>query len=337
MTELELLRALGDETPLPELTELAAAHVRLMDAISSESATFAEPLVRRARRTQRPSRRLFLGAASVSVAVAAAVVLVALPGGSSHSIISPVGPFPAVTNPSGKDVLQRAAFVALQTTATTPSPDQFVYTETGNGDGQTSQTWMSVDGLQTSRIGTNTIPACTPGQIIPGVKLYPGAAGYRPGNGGAELCTPQPAYFPDMPTQADGMLAYLEQTQEVRGDDNADDLNDLLKQVGYMLDTYYILPAQQAALYEFLAQTPGITIKTDVTDSAGRPGIGVWWSYEGGGAMLIFNPRTYSYLGMTTVGTGGQIRGDALLAIGIVDQIGQLPEQDATPSPNSGA
>jgi hypothetical protein len=345
MTELELLRELADETALPEPTELAAARARLMHAMPSERGSVAGPLNWRAARTRRPSRRLHLVAATVSVAAAAAVAFMTL-GGDAHSIHSPVRSnqtvagalgrhFPALTHPTAKEILQRAAFVALQTTAATPSPDQFVYTENGGAGGQTTQSWMSVDGLQASRVGNNTFPPCLPGHFVPGELVEPGSPLYVPGDGGRVPCTPQPAYFPDMPTQADGMLAYLEQTQGVRGDDNADDLNDLGKQVGYMLSSYYLLPAQQAALYEFLAQTPGITAQTGVTDVTGRPGIGVVWSFEGGGGMLIFNPQTYSFLGCDTRGIGGQIRGTALLTTAIVDHIGQLPDQSTTPSANN--
>ena len=342
MTELELLRELGDETALPELTDLAPARARLMRTITSEHGGVAGLLSWRAARARRPSRRLHLIAATVSVAAAAAVVFMTL-GGDAHSVSSPtrsngavagaLGPhFPALTHPTAKEILQRAAFVALQTTAATPSPDQFVYTENADAAGQTAQSWMSVDGTQTSRVGNNTFPPCLPGHFVPGELVEPGSPLYRPGDGGRVPCTPQPAYFPDMPTQADGMLAYLEQTQGVRGDDNADDLNDLAKQVGYMLSSYYLLPAQQAALYEFLAQTPGITAQTGVTDVIGRPGIGVVWSFEGGGGMLIFNPQTYGFLGWSTRGIDGQIRGTALLTTAIVNHVGQLPAQSTAPS-----
>lgn len=332
MTELELLRELGDETPLPELNELDDARARLTRAISSDSGRAAEPLVRRAGRAQRPRRRLFAVATTAGLAAAAAAVLIVLPGvnarsgGSSlQSVASaPTRRLPVLVHPTAAQVLDRAAFVALQTTTVTPSPDQFVYTETGGGGGQASQSWMSVDGLRDSRIGTNSIPGCVNGR--PEVPVVP-----------PQPCTPSPAYFPDMPTQASGMLAYLEQTQAVRGDTTPDDLNDLAKQVSYMLDTDYLLPAQQAALYEFLAQTPGITVQTGVTDAAGRPGIGVGWSFDGGKNIVVFDPQTYTYLGTTTIGIGGQVRGEALLTTAIVDSVGQLPAQAATPSPNNDA
>src|ERR1700704_4127659 len=51
--------------------------------------------------------------------------------------------------------------------------------------------------------------------------------------------------------------------------------------VGFMLESDYILPAQRAALYRFLAATPGLTVEAHVRDVSGRPGIGVVWHFYG--------------------------------------------------------
>jgi len=141
---------------------------------------------------------------------------------------------------------------------------------------------------------------------------------------GSRACTPAPAYFPEMPTTSGAMLTYLERTQGVQH------LNDLAKTVSDLLDSDYLLPAQQAALYRFLATTPGITVEQGVADIAGRRGIGVGWSFEGGRSMLIFDSTTFTYLGTTTWGAGGRRSGDALLQMGLVDRVGQLPAQSAT-------
>jgi hypothetical protein len=50
------------------------------------------------------------------------------------------------------------------------------------------------------------------------------------------------------------------------------------------------VPAQRAALYEFLATMPGLTLERNVKDISGRPGIGVSWSFMGSTAVLIFDP-----------------------------------------------
>ena len=117
------------------------------------------------------------------------------------------------------------------------------------------------------------------------------------------------------------MGPYLERTQGVR----LNDLNDLSKTVGFMLESDYILPAQRAALYRFLAATPGLTVEPHVHDVSGRPGIGVVWHFYGSKAMNIFDPRTFAYLGMTTWGEQGQLGGGALVRTAIVDRAGEMP------------
>lgn len=134
-------------------------------------------------------------------------------------------------------------------------------------------------------------------------------------------CTPERAFFPGMPTTAATMGPYLAQTQGIR----LNDLNDLSKTVGYMLESDYILPAQRAALYRFLATTPGLTVEPHVRDVSGRPGIGVVWHFAGSQAMNIFAQGTYAYLGMTTWGGKGQIGGDSLARTAIVDRAGEMP------------
>ena len=134
-------------------------------------------------------------------------------------------------------------------------------------------------------------------------------------------CTPERAFFPDMPTTAAAMGPYLERTQGI----HRDNLNDLAKTVGFILNDDYILPAQRAALYQYLAATPGLTVERHVRDVSGRPGIGVVWHFYGSKAMNIFDPHTFAYLGMTTWGEQGQMGGAALVRTAIVDRAGELP------------
>ena len=367
MSELELVRRWGEETSLPELTDLADARARLTRAIASECAAVPEPRGRPTTPARRPRRRMLVVAATAIAAVLGAAGVARFSRGDAHphasgvrSVASaPAGHLPALAHPTAAQVLRRASFVALHIAAAAPSGDQFVYTRTEDEGGPTVQAWMSVDGTRTSRVGTNSIRGCVNGQMslqmlgedgkplsdfIPkrfsgrplttadAAKLFGGRV---PTDGPivTRRCTPQPAYLPHMPTQADGMLPYLERTQGVR----PGDLNDVAKTVGELLDSDYLLPAQQAALYTFLARTPGITVQRGVTDAAGRPGIGVAWSFEGSQAMLVFDPETYTYLGMSTRGSDGQRGGTALLTTAIVDNAGQLPAAGVTPAPADGA
>jgi hypothetical protein len=252
----------------------------------------------------------------VVVPVVAAVAAIALLLSSANtSNPGQHGQATRIPHPTAAQVLDRAAFAALQKSPLTPLPNQFVYTEAEDGGGQLSQTWMSVDGTRNSLTSQ-------PGMSTP--TTLPGCAGSG--------CTPQPAFFPDMPTAPGAMLAYLEKTQRV----HLDDVNDLAKTVSYMLDTDYLLPAQQSALFQFLATTPGLTVDPSVQDVAGRPGIGIEWPYLGSSGMLIFDASSYQYLGLTTRGINGDIGGDALLETAIVNAAGQQPTQNQQPSAPGG-
>ncbi len=273
--------------------------------------TAAAHELRAAPRSTRRSRGLFV-VVPVAAAVAAAALLL-----SSANTSDPGerGQVTRITHPTATQVLDRAAFAALQTSPLTPRANQFVYTKVGGGGGQVSQSWMSVDGTRNSLILQS--PTSKPTRL-------PGCADSG--------CTPQPAYFPEMPTTPGAMLPYLEKTQRVR----LDDINDLAKTVGFMLDTDYLLPAQQSALYQFLANTPGLTVAQSVEDVAGRPGVGVEWSYLGSSGMLIFNASSYQYLGLTTRGINGDIGGVALLQTAIVNAAGEQPTQDQQPAAPGG-
>lgn len=47
------------------------------------------------------------------------------------------------------------------------------------------------------------------------------------------------------------------------------------------VESDYILPEQRAALYQFMATTPGLIVEPGVRDISGRPGVGVGWSFDG--------------------------------------------------------
>ena len=283
-----------------------------------------------------PARRIVIG--GVTVAAAAAITAGMLAG--THRTAPALVTVPAKL--TAREVLEHAASAALKEPAVVPRDDQFVYTKVVGGGGVVEQSWLSVGG---TRNGLTESPMN--GKLQKSVQLgcVNGARKIRtPGRDGKPLkgghkpipikgpvpmdgpvvtvpCTAERTYFPDMPTTAAAVGPYLEQTQGIR----LNDLNDLSKTVGFMLESDYILPAQRAALYRFLATTPGLTIERHVRDISGRPGIGVVWQFYGSKAMNIFDPRTFAYLGMLTWGEQGQLGGDALVRTAIVDQAGELP------------
>jgi hypothetical protein len=62
-----------------------------------------------------------------------------------------------------------------------------------------------------------------------------------------------------------------------------------------------------------------------VTDVDGRPGVGVQWRYQGLATVLIFDARTYAFLGVNEQDGGGTYSRMALLRTGIVNRAGELP------------
>ena len=82
----------------------------------------------------------------------------------------------------------------------------------------------------------------------------------------------------------------------------------------------------RAALYELLAQTPGVTLVPNAVDAAGRHGTGIVmnWDYPGygrGTMEIIFAPGTYAVLGGNNIMPGQRVY-FATLGSGLVTQPG---------------
>ncbi|MBM0256112.1 CU044_5270 family protein [Micromonospora sp. 4G55] len=310
MDEMRLLQQLGDETELPTAERLSAARTRLTTAMTAESSVPLTPTVPSTRpRPRRPAWRLVLsGVVSAGAAAALVSVLVLAPDRFG-------GDTPAA-RADASQVLRNAATAALRVPDVEPRPDQFVYSRSQEGPG-TRESWMSVDGtrdglvIETSATGrTETVvPGCRNGRAaaVKGGQVVPGVTA---------RCTPAPAYRADLPTDADAMRTFLiEQRSGEPGDANAAG-----KDVLYYLTGSYLRPRTLAALYEAAATTPDLRAVEHVKDGAGRSGIGISWpSTRGSGEIvLVFHPETYTFLGV-----GGSAGSSAVLALAIVDRVGQ--------------
>jgi hypothetical protein len=287
MDDLALLTEMGDRTPLPSAADLAPARERLMSAID-ESPKYVTDSAR--------VRRRFLGYGTAVVGLAAAITGVFAIGGFG------VAPPKA----SAAEVLQQAAAYARSLPDTLPRPDQFVYVRTEGDDGVFTEMWRSADGtrdgLSVTSYERNVIHGCKDGKT----QAYREA---DPIPGVFEPCEPSPAYDPAMPTDTEGMRTYL---AEVKGAD-ATDVNDLGKTVWEMMSGY-VPPRSLAAMFEVLAETDGIAVVEDATDVVGRHGIGVTWSAD---FTVVFDAETYALL--------GDSEWQALVSVGVVDEVGQLP------------
>jgi hypothetical protein len=315
MDDLALLKDMADRTPLPTSADLAPARARLTAAFTQEdeqmttqltaASTGKEP----ARSTEgRPRRRRRLVVSAVAVVgMAAAITGVVALGGLEEVGVAP-------PKASAAEILHQAADAAREQPATPPRPDQFVYTRSQNTDGSVREAWLSADGTHDGLIsqGGENIPVagCRDGQeaVIKGTEPIPGA--FQP-------CEPSPAYVPDLPTDAAGMRAYLEELSH-----DPKDRNSVNKNIHFVTAETYVSPESLAALFEALSAFPGLTIDEQATDGAGRPGVGVSWTSPGQGKKpftmtLVFDPKTHTFLGISDW--------NAVLERGVVDTAGQRP------------
>jgi hypothetical protein len=294
-----------------------------------------------------PARRLTLaGAASAALATGVAAALAVAPGAPAGGHAAPGAPAgghaapgrpPAGHPPSfgpattAGGVLHNAALAALEWPAGAPRPGQFVYTKLYRDQGVDGsgvlQAWLSVDGVQAGLISGGT-PAST--GYSPGCRdgwyYYPDHShlGHR------QRCTPaeNAAYFPGLPAGVTVLRAYLLKSFGL----GPDDASGLLTNIEAMMTSDYLLPRQQAALYEVLARTPGLTVVSGVRNVLGKTGVGIRADTVDKGSIytIIFDPKTYAPLGMNWTGAAapmpeGSRGGEVLLQIAIVSQRGQRP------------
>lgn len=292
MDDLTLLKDMGDRTPLPDAADLAPSRARLTAAIGRSPVA---PTGGRRR------RGLLLSGAAV-VGLAAAITGVVAFGG-----LESVGVAPAEA--SAAEILHEAAAAARTQPDTPPRPDQFVYTRTQFGDGSIREAWLSADGTHDGIIRQNgvsiPIPGCRDGQaaVIKGEEPIPGLF---------EPCTPMPAHDPGLPTEAAAMSQYL--TALPGGEDKT---NSLGKNILSLVAENYVSSASLAALFEAVAGFDGLEVVQDAKDGAGRPGVGVTWSYGGGTTTLVFDRNTHLFLGLADSA--------AVVEQAAVDTAGQQP------------
>jgi hypothetical protein len=344
--DIDTLITAGDPACRVPLDDPESAEAtRLYQRITSAPDT-GRHVGRSGRRLTSPGRRILVPvvAGAAAAGLVAGLIIAAQPGArpapSAGVRPSPSGRATSVPGMAGNahltawKVLNNAAAAALARPDITPRSDQFLYvklriTGSGSSDG-ISQYWLSIDGKrnglqEAGSSGSSVQEGCADGQQ----KVDTAAKG--PGYQGpsAVPCTAVPAYLPDLPTSPGALLSYLERTQGVGVGKPGLPANALINSLGKEVDGLFtndwLLPAQQAALYRLVARTPGTSLVRHVKDAAGRPGVGVQWIYQGLATVLIFDARTYAFLGMTGQNGDGTNSGTALLKTGIVNQVNELP------------
>jgi hypothetical protein len=277
------------------------------------------------RRVPRSAR--LAGAAGILVAALVAVVVFQA---SPTPHLTPT----ASSSASAAPFLRRAAHAVLtaptfnERSGVVPRANQYVYSETEDPSGTLYQLWLSTNG---------NLPALHRNVSSKGEVIAPGVIANAPCSVAQSAsaperskCVPESGYLPQLPTDTTKLLSYLNQIGEVDTASSPSDPpgqvdNELAKGIANLMQTCYLLPAQQSALFTLMAQTPGFTIVPKMADAIGRVGVGVEWNFQGDSGALIFNPTTYALLGLRTwpgpPDLSAPYDGDALLGISIVDSV----------------
>ncbi|WP_086846887.1 CU044_5270 family protein [Amycolatopsis kentuckyensis] len=292
MDDLELIRERAETVGFAPAEHLAPARERLLAAARGE-------------RRHRPRRWFWLAGASIGLAAAITAVVSLAPA-------EQVGVGPGVAHADPVKVLTAAASTALKEPAKPPRPNQFLYVKTESPGPHVREVWFSVDGTRDGLIGTTKIGGCRNGKA-------PNYGTNDPRKEGMlEDCEPKPVYRTDLPTTADGMLAYLN-AQPGAQKDNATAMG---KDVYGLAHEQVLPPASYAALFEAAARIPGLTALDHVTDGAGRPGVGITFPVPPGSSpkakpiVMVFDATTYQFLGTTD---------SAVTVKTYVDEVGQRP------------
>ncbi|MEU4526019.1 hypothetical protein AB0F52_45770 [Amycolatopsis sp. NPDC024027] len=143
-------------------------------------------------------------------------------------------------------------------------------------------------------------------------------------------CEPRPAALPDLPTDADAMLAYLHKSTYGEGDTRHDLGNEVVA-----LAEGYLRPAARAALYEAVAKVPGLVARPDAEGADGRPVLGITWNSTaeygiGHQDEFLFDPVTFAYLGSGTTGVVDAVAPAALNARRAAPGIPERPFERGT-------
>jgi hypothetical protein len=335
MNEMNALTELGSELDPPSAHPPAELRHRVMAATAARR-RFALPRPR-VPKLGLPKLALRLAAAGALAAVVTGAVL-------AGQVVE-VGDQPPVAAAQAAEVLRGAAAQAQRRPVVPVRDDQFVYVESittsaivhegGNGaatlESQQRRIWLSADGAHDGLLTTR--PRDGSGawdeQPLPGCR--DGAMTARKGDRTVRIdCEPTPGYHDDLPTEPGAMLAYLRgRGQSKNGPDQ-----DAFTAAGDLIREAYLPPAVLAAVFEAVGRIPGVTVAGTATDEAERTGLAVTRDeIQGSRVELIFDPKTYDYLGERIVvrrDQGGLRAGQvqhstAVLRVAVVPAAGRLP------------
>jgi hypothetical protein len=263
-------------------------------------------------RRRRPRRRTVTAIAAAGLAIAIAIPI-AIPGGVTGG-----------ADPSAAAVLHRVALrAAKQPQEPTPGPGEFLYTRSESdstflyvvGDGRTFSfaqpstrtSWLGPDGSGRILDAAGAVTFLTEDDRATWI-----AAGSPdlcldacPGKTESELFDAgelRYANYSNLPTDPEELLELIEGRELVGGPHGDWETFEI---VGDLLRETSLQPRERAALYQVIAELPGVELVGRVVDGAGRSGVAVAYTRMNTDAPsrheLIFDPITAELLGENEV------------------------------------
>lgn len=300
MNEMEQLRRFRDGVPEPDDQIRERALAALRDAGGDRMPQ---------RSDRRPRRRW---TAPLGVAAAALALVIALPA------VLPLGG-PGAPDPAAADVLHVFARIARNAPAEpVPEPGQFIYSETMSAqtnlfvasDGQrfvfeevaSEHRWLGTDGsgrivgrAEEPRFPTAADEAAYHAYLASPTAQTDDADSFF-GESFDDVYAAGDLTFrdtSDLPTDPDRLRDLIEDREIVGGPPG--DWETFVLAADLIRDSY-ARPDLRAALYEVMAQTPGIELIGPTVDAAGRDGIALASTHDGLRYEVVFDRRTAKVL-----------------------------------------
>jgi hypothetical protein len=226
-------------------------------------------------------------------------------------------------------ILDRAAAAAARQPALRPRPSQYIFISgLGTGavfDGATNQiTRMTADLHQVWLSVSGTRKGLVRDQPRSPANLHKITGPWQ-----SMTLPPEQAAYPVLPTSAGAMLSYLYRTRQGQNPPPV----EAFIHAGDLISQSYLRPAELVALFGALRRLPGVSVVRHAVTISGQRGIAVQQVFHGISDQLIFNRRSYAFIGNREVSVsrasgmpvGGVLSSNAVLRIAVVDRPGQLP------------
>jgi hypothetical protein len=328
MNDLELLQDLRSEVPVPAAATLASGRSLLLTAVSHEQARFTgRPARSNHRAINRRVIKLSATAAAVAVVAGLAGYGIAARGrGPAAPAASKTARAAAPQQATLASRILRAASAAVDKAPATaePSPYQWIFAQTKGYDyntgnlvpgcnwvhgptpGQTDkcQEWTRFDGNATAYWqGRHLVVSTNSPAVIKELKKM-----NKKGAPGTPFTSPEAAYeaLASLPKNPHALLAAVGKVDEAAASSNIEFTGGSLAG-DYLMRLLWTAaggvggpPKAEAAVFQAMADLPGITVEQGITDIAGRQAIGVRSGYK----QLLLDPVSYQVIGLREFNSG---------------------------------